>query len=136
MKAGGQNGINFGTDHVFRILLRLAPPVMLAQLIQALYNIVDSYFVGRYSDTGLTALSIIYPLQLLMIALAVGTGVGINTLMAHFMGVGEPEKAGRLPVPAPCLRLSCGCCLPGCAGASCPATPGCPRILLLWHRTW
>ena len=42
MKAGGQNGINFGTDHVFRILLRLAPPVMLAQLIQALYNIVDS----------------------------------------------------------------------------------------------
>lgn len=47
MKAGGQNGINFGTDHVFRILLRLAPPVMLAQLIQALYNIVDSY-----SDTG------------------------------------------------------------------------------------
>lgn len=93
MKAGGQNGINFRTDHVFRILLRLAPPVMLAQLIQALYNIVDSYFVGRYSDTGLTALSIIYPLQLLMIALAVGTGVGINTLMAHFMGVGEPEKS-------------------------------------------
>ena len=42
MKAGGQNGINFRTDHVFRILLRLAPPVMLAQLIQALYNIVDS----------------------------------------------------------------------------------------------
>ena len=54
---------------------------MLAQLIQALYNIVDSLFVGKYSETGLTALSIIYPLQLLMIALAVGTGVGINTDM-------------------------------------------------------
>jgi len=49
---------------------------MLAQLIQALYNIVDSLFVGRYAETGLTALSIIYPVQLLMIALAVGTGVG------------------------------------------------------------
>ena len=66
---------------------------MLAQLIQALYNIVDSLFVGRFSQSGLTALSIIYPLQLLMIALAVGTGVGINTVMAAKLGVGEKEKA-------------------------------------------
>ena len=72
----------FGTEKISRILWKLAPPVMLAQLIQALYNIVDSLFVGRYSGSGLTALSIIYPLQLLMIALAVGTGVGINTVMA------------------------------------------------------
>ena len=68
----------FGQEKIGRILLKLAPPVMLAQLIQALYNIVDSLFIGRYSDTGLTALSIIYPIQLLMIALAAGTGVGIN----------------------------------------------------------
>ena len=60
----------FGQEKTGRILLKLAPPVMLAQLIQALYNIVDSLFIGRYSDTGLTALSIIYPIQLLMIALA------------------------------------------------------------------
>lgn len=66
---------------------------MLAQLIQALYNIIDSLFVGRYSDSGLTALSIIYPLQLLMIALAVGTGVGINTVMAAKLGVGNEKKA-------------------------------------------
>lgn len=51
----------FGTERISKILLRLAPPVMLAQLIQALYNIVDSLFVGRYSGSGLTALSIIYP---------------------------------------------------------------------------
>ena len=63
----------FGTEKISKILLKLAPPVMLAQLIQALYNIVDSLFVGRYSEVGLTALSIIYPIQLLMIALAVGT---------------------------------------------------------------
>ena len=67
---------------------------MLAQLIQALYNIVDSFFVGRNSESGLTALSIVYPLQLLMIALAVGTGVGINTLMAHFSGL-EREKESQ-----------------------------------------
>ena len=83
----------FGTESITRILFRMAPSVMLAQLIQALYNIIDSVFVGRYSETGLTALSIVYPLQLLMIALAVGTGVGINTLMSARLGAGDPEKA-------------------------------------------
>lgn len=83
----------FGTEKISKILLKLAPPVMLAQLIQALYNIIDSLFVGRYSDSGLTALSIIYPLQLLMIALAVGTGVGINTVMAAKLGVGNEKEA-------------------------------------------
>ena len=83
----------FRTEKISKVLLRLAPPVMLAQLIQALYNIVDSLFVGRYSESGLTALSIIYPIQLLMIAFAVGTGVGINTVMAAKLGVGEAKKA-------------------------------------------
>lgn len=83
----------FGTEKISKILFKLAPPVMLAQLIQALYNIVDSLFIGRYSDTGLTALSIIYPLQLLMIALAVGTGVGINTIMAAKLGIGKKKEA-------------------------------------------
>lgn len=83
----------FGTKSIGQILLRLAPPVMLAQLIQALYNIIDSLFVGHYSETGLTALSIIYPLQLLMIALGVGTGVGINTIMAAKLGVGKQKEA-------------------------------------------
>ncbi len=83
----------FQSAPVGRILLKLAPPVMLAQLIQALYNIVDSFFVGRFSGEGLTALSIVYPLQLLMIALAVGTGVGINTIMAAKRGVGRNDKA-------------------------------------------
>ena len=83
----------FGTEKISKILFKLAPPVMLAQLIQALYNIIDSLFVGRYSDSGLTALSIIYPLQLLMIALAVGTGVGINTVMAAKLGEGSEKEA-------------------------------------------
>lgn len=66
---------------------------MLAQLIQALYNIVDSFFVGKSTESGLTALSIIYPIQLLMIALAVGTGVGINTVMAAKLGLGKRAEA-------------------------------------------
>ena len=83
----------FGTEKPGKLLLRLAPPVMLAQLIQALYNIVDSLFVGHYSNSGLTALSIIYPIQLLMIAFAVGTGVGINTIMAAKLGAGRHKDA-------------------------------------------
>lgn len=85
----------FGTEKISKILFKMAPPVMLAQLIQALYNIIDSLFVGRYSDSGLTALSIVYPLQLLMIALAVGTGVGINTAMAAKLGIGQDKKANE-----------------------------------------
>lgn len=83
----------FGKEKISKVLLKIAPPVMLAQLIQALYNIVDSLFVGNYSGSGLTALSIVYPLQLLMIALAVGTGVGINTIMAARLGVGRRDEA-------------------------------------------
>ena len=83
----------YGSEKISKILFKLAPPVMLAQLIQALYNVIDSLFVGRYSDAGLTALSIVYPLQLLMIALAVGTGVGINTVMAAKLGTGHEDEA-------------------------------------------
>ena len=83
----------YGRERISKILLQIAPPVMLAQLIQALYNIVDSFFVGMYSDDALTALSVIFPLQLILIALAVGTGVGVNTYMARQYAYGHPEEA-------------------------------------------
>ncbi len=66
---------------------------MLAQLIQALYNIVDSYFIGQYSKDGLAALSVIFPIQLLISALAIGTGVGVNTLMSKFYGMSKEKEA-------------------------------------------
>lgn len=83
----------FGKEKISCILLQIAPPVMLAQLIQALYNIVDSFFVGRYSANALTALSVVYPLQLIIVALAVGTGVGLNTYMAREYAQENPEAA-------------------------------------------
>lgn len=85
----------FGTESIGRILLKIAPPVMLAQLIQALYNIVDSFFVGMYSNDALTALTVIYPLQLIIVALAVGTGVGINTYMARKYSQGRFQEANE-----------------------------------------
>ena len=96
----------WGSEKISKILLKLAPPVMLAQLIQALYNIVDSLFVGKYSESGLTALSIVYPLQLLMIAFAVGTGVGINTIVAARLGKGDKKEAdGYAGMAAPLAIL-------------------------------
>lgn len=85
----------YGKEKISKILFKIAPPVMIAQLIQALYNIVDSLFIGHYSDSGLNALSIVYPLQLLMIALGVGTGVGVNTIMAYQYGHGNQENAKK-----------------------------------------
>ena len=110
----------FGTEKIGKILFKLAPPVILAQLIQTLYSIVDSLFVGRYSDAGLTALSIIYPVQPLMIALAVGTGVGINTGMAAKLGAGRREEADAYAgVGTP---LAAALIMRG--GASTPRRPG------------
>ena len=83
----------FGTESIWRILLKISPPVMLSQLVMSMYNIVDSLFVGKYSSAGLTALSVIYPLQLIITALAVGTGVGVNTYMSRMYAKGEIGRA-------------------------------------------
>lgn len=85
----------FDEGNIWRILCHIAPPVMLAQLIQALYNIVDSFFVGRFSGDGLTALSIIFPLQTIITAIAVGTGVGVNTKMSRHYARQETEQADQ-----------------------------------------
>lgn len=85
----------FRTESIRKIILKLAPPIMLAQLIQALYNIVDSYFVGKFSDDALTALSVIYPIQFVIIALGVGTGIGVNTYMASLYALKKKDEADK-----------------------------------------
>lgn len=85
----------FGKEKIGHLLLRLAPPIMLAQLIQALYNIVDSYFVGLYSTSGLTALSVVYPIQWMVQAIGLGIGVGVNTYMSKLYAIGDKERADK-----------------------------------------
>lgn len=87
------HALDFGKDKLSYLILRMAPQVMLSQLIQALYNIVDSYFVGSYSTSALTALSVVYPIQFLTTALAIGLGVGVNTYSSRLYGLKEDEKA-------------------------------------------
>ena len=83
----------FEEKNIWKVLFKVAPPVMLAQLILAMYNIVDSYFVGKYSGRGLTALSVIFPIQLIITAVAVGTGVGVNTNMSGCYAQNREERA-------------------------------------------
>lgn len=81
---------------IIKLLLKLSPPVMLALLIQSIYNIIDSFFVAQYSANGLTALSIIFPIQLLMTALATGTGTGINILLSRMDGMKDTKNQNSL----------------------------------------
>ena len=75
-----------GTMPENKLLLSMAVPMMLSMMVQALYNVVDSIFVSRISEDALTAVSLAFPVQNLLIALGVGTGVGINALLSKSLG--------------------------------------------------
>lgn len=75
------------------LLYTMAVPLMLSLLVQSLYNIVDSMFVARLSEAALTAASLVYPVQFLMIAVGVGTAVGLNALLSRKIGERKTEEA-------------------------------------------
>ena len=76
-----------------RLVPKVSVPIMVSMLVQALYNIVDGIFVARYSPNALTAVSLAFPIQLLMIAVATGLGVGINSLISRKLGQKRTEEA-------------------------------------------
>ena len=80
---------------VFPLLMKMAIPPMISMLIQSLYNIVDSMFVAQLSENALTAVSLAFPAQNLMIAVATGTGVGINALLSKSLGEKNFTRANR-----------------------------------------
>ena len=77
------------------LMISMSLPAIISMTINALYNIVDSYFVARISEDALTAVSIIMPLQMMIIAVGVGTGVGINSLISRRLGAGRQEDADK-----------------------------------------
>ena len=84
-----------GVQPVGRLLAGMAVPMMISMLVQALYNIVDSIFVARLSENALTAVSLAFPLQNLMIAVCAGTTVGMNALLSRSLGAKEQDKADQ-----------------------------------------
>ena len=87
-----------GTMPVNRLLISMSLPMMLSMLVQALYNIVDSIFVSRIDENALTAVSMAFPIQSLMIAIGTGTGVGVNALLSRSLGEKDYEKADKTAV--------------------------------------
>lgn len=84
-----------GVMHVNTLLLSMSLPMMVSMLVQALYNIVDSIFVAKLSEDALTAVSLAFPIQTLMIALGTGTGVGINALLSKQLGERDEKSASK-----------------------------------------
>lgn len=82
-----------GTMPVNRLLLSMSIPIMISMLVQALYNVVDSIFVAQLSEDALNAVSLAFPIQNLMISVAVGTGVGINALLSKSLGEKRQDRA-------------------------------------------
>lgn len=84
-----------GVMPIPKLLFTMSLPIILSMLVQALYNIVDSMFVARLNENALTAVSLTFPIQNLIIAVASGTGVGINSLLSRNLGEKNYEAADR-----------------------------------------
>ena len=84
-----------GVMPVGKLLISMSVPMMISMLVQALYNVVDSMFVAQLNENALTAVSLAFPVQNLMISVAVGTGVGVNALVSRSLGEKETDYANR-----------------------------------------
>lgn len=87
-----------GTMPVNKLLISMSLPIMISMLVQALYNIVDSIFVAQLSENALTAVSLAFPMQSLMIAAATGIGVGINALLSRSLGEKAFDRANKAAI--------------------------------------
>ena len=87
-----------GVMPVNGLLLNMSIPILISMLVQALYNVVDSYFVSKIHQDALNAVSLAFPVQNLTIAVAIGTAVGVNALLARSLGQGDREKVNRSAV--------------------------------------
>lgn len=86
------------TMPVNKLLLSMALPIMISMLVQALYNVVDSVFVAKYSASCMTAISLVFPIQTLMIAVGSGVGVGMNAILSRCLGARDKEGLDKTAV--------------------------------------
>lgn len=87
-----------GTMPISKLIINMSLPIIASMLVQALYNIVDSVFVSRVCEQALTAVSLAFPAQNLMIGLATGTAVGVNALMGRALGAKDQQRANAVAI--------------------------------------
>ena len=97
-----------GVLPINKLLLGMAVPIMISMLVQALYNVVDSYFVSKISEDALNAVSLAFPVQNLMIAVGTGTGVGINALLSKSLGEKKQDRANATAINGLFLAVMSG----------------------------
>lgn len=97
-----------GTEPIIPLLMRLSIPSIIAMAIQALYNVVDSIYVGRVSTDALSALSLAFPIQMILIAIGVGTGVGASSLISRRLGENKEHAAVNAAEHSIMLSLAYG----------------------------
>ena len=85
-----------GIMPVRKLLVNMSLPMMCSMLVQAMYNVVDSVFVSHVSEDALTAVSLAFPLQSLIIAISAGTGVGVNALVSRALGEKKRDEADKV----------------------------------------
>lgn len=89
------NSTKLGTTSIPKLLATMSAPAMLSMLVQSLYNIVDSIFVAQIGETQLTAVSLAYPIQMLVFAFAIGIAIGTSSLISRRLGEGKLAEASR-----------------------------------------
>ena len=94
-KPAAISGNKMGTWPIGKLLVNMALPLVISMLVQALYNVVDSIYVSRISESAVTALSLAFPIQNLLIGCATGVGVGVNSLLSKSLGEQNRERANR-----------------------------------------
>lgn len=90
---------------ILPLVLSMALPMVISMAVNSLYNIVDSFFIAKISENAMTSLSLVYPLQNLMTAIAVGFGIGINARIAYCLGAGDQKRANQAATTGMLLSL-------------------------------
>ena len=111
---------------VLQLVLSMSLPMILSMMVSSLYNIIDSFFVAKISEKAMTALSLVYPVQNLVNAVTIGFGVGMNAVIAFYLGAQDQKKANATAIQGTLLSVLHGLVL----------TVGCIAVMPVFLRSF